>query len=147
MRPLLSLSLSTSAGDGNSWKCWAVETSSLLRYYVDSQIVTDISKCRGTSIMTFELSKSRLESLNLKMKSPWIYVDVEIYEVTGVLKDSSEQMLVSVYHSTKRNISTDFNLQQHTSKIFQTQKDLNLQQHTSDIFLHINRLKSSVAHL
>lgn len=82
-----------------------METSSLLRYSVDSQIFTDISKCRGTSIMTFELSKSRLESLNLKTKSPGIYVDVEIHEVIYVLKDSSDlQMLVSVYQSTRRNI-------------------------------------------
>jgi len=109
-----------------------VKTSRLLRYYVDSQIVTDVSKCSDTSIMKFELSKSRLESLNLKKKSPGIYVDVEIHEVTDVLKDSSDlQMLVSVYHSTRHNISTDLNLQQHNPKIL----------------LHINRLKSSAAHL
>jgi len=49
-----------------------VEVSSLLRYYVDSQIDNDVSKCRVTSIIRFELSKNRLESLNLKMRSPGI---------------------------------------------------------------------------
>lgn len=49
-----------------------VEVSSLLRYHVDSQIVTDVLKCRVTSIIRFELSKSRMESLNLKKKSPGI---------------------------------------------------------------------------
>jgi hypothetical protein len=39
-----------------------VEVSSLLRYYVDSQIVTDVSNCFGTSILRFELSKSLLKA-------------------------------------------------------------------------------------
>jgi hypothetical protein len=49
-----------------------VEVSSLFKYYVDSQIVTEVSKPRGTSILMFELSKSSLEGLNLQMKYPGI---------------------------------------------------------------------------
>jgi hypothetical protein len=49
-----------------------VEVSSLLRYYVDSQIDNDVSKCRVIFIIRFELSKNRLESLNLKVRSSGI---------------------------------------------------------------------------